>query len=145
MYPLFVRKGPIGPSKWVNRKRHLMFCICAMIALIFVSSALCSAPSCPCLYCILLSAAFATRSCVSYLRAGFLPTFMRLLLWLLRVHVPPLHGLSFVHLCVCRLCVDFRLHSGTSYPFIRYPCRSPWPSVYSFLLEYFGSCFQTIA
>jgi hypothetical protein len=104
-----------------EQKRCLMFCICAMIVLIFVSPALCCAPSRACLCCMLLSIAFIMRDCVSRLRAGFQPTFVRLLIHLLRIDVLPSCGLSFIHLCVRRLRADFRLHSGTSYSFICYP------------------------
>jgi hypothetical protein len=72
MYPLFVEE-----------ERRLMFCIFAMTALIFVLPTLCCVPSRACLCSILLSAAFIMRACVSRLRAGFLPAFMRLLIHLL--------------------------------------------------------------
>jgi hypothetical protein len=94
----------------------MMSCICAMIALIFISHILCCAPSCVC-----LSAAFIMRACISHLRAGFLPAFMRLFICLLRIGVPPSRGLSFVQLSVRCLHVDFRLCSRTLYSLIRYP------------------------
>jgi hypothetical protein len=99
----------------------MMSCICAMIALIFISHILCCAPSCVCLCCILLSAAFIMRACVSHLRADFLPGFMRLFICLLRIGVPPSRGLSFVQLSVHSLHVDFNLCSRTLYLLIRYP------------------------
>jgi hypothetical protein len=98
-----------------------MFCIFAMIALIFVSLALCCAPSRACLCCILLSVVFIMCAYVSHHQACFLPAFVFLLIRLLRIDVPPSRWLSFVHLCVHHLRADFHLRSGTSYSFIRYP------------------------
>jgi hypothetical protein len=86
-----------------------MFCICVMIALIFVSHVLCCGPSHACLCCILLLVAFILRACVPRLREGFLPTFVRLFIHLLSIDVLPSRRLSFVHLCVCCLSADLRL------------------------------------
>jgi hypothetical protein len=89
-----------------------LFYIYAMIALIFISPALCCAPSCACLYFVLLPTAFIMRVCVSRLRVGFLVAFVPLLIWLLRFEVPPSRGLSFVHRCACRPHVDFQFAFG---------------------------------
>jgi hypothetical protein len=64
-----------------------------------------------CLCCILLSAAFIMHACISHLRAGFLPVFVRLLICLLLIDAPPSRGLSFVYLYARRLRMDFRLRS----------------------------------
>jgi hypothetical protein len=123
--PTFCRRGPHLLFRACNRKGCLIFCMCVVVVLIFVSPALCCAPSHMCFYFILLSAIFIVCICVPHLRAGFLPAFVLLLIHLL--WGGPCVGFRLLVGVRSALVWAFVLRSRTHYLFI------PYPSNYTFV------------